>query len=100
MSEWSEHKCLSLIDAYKEHSILWNPKHKDYYKKNLKEDAWANIGSSLNESGEACKQKMIILLASYRRERMKIKKTKESGKGNYFHTYYIIYFVICTLDLT
>ncbi|VVC88876.1 unnamed protein product [Leptidea sinapis] len=62
MSEWSEEKCLSLIDAYREHSVLWNPKDKNYYKKHLKEDAWAIIGGLLNESGQTCKQKMMPYL--------------------------------------
>ncbi|XP_046976023.1 uncharacterized protein LOC124542132 [Vanessa cardui] len=81
MSEWSEDKCLMLIDAYKENTVLWNPIDKDYYKKHLKEDAWAKIGGIMNESGGVCKQKMINLLASYRRARMKIKKSVGTGKG-------------------
>lgn len=83
MSEWTEDKCLLLIDAYKENSVLWNPKDKDYYKKHLKEDAWTKIGQIMNETGEVCKQKMIVLLASHRRERMKIKKSIGTGKGRY-----------------
>lgn len=84
MTEWSNDKCLLLIDAYKEHHVLWNPKDKDYYKKNLKEDAWHAIGGVMNESGQACKQKMINILASYRRENMKIKKSVGTGKGTLY----------------
>ncbi|XP_077302074.1 uncharacterized protein LOC143922619 [Arctopsyche grandis] len=80
MADWDEDKCLFLIDAYKDNQVLWDPKDKNYYKKNSKEDAWAQIGVMLSESSVECKQKMINILASFRRERMKRKKSVGTGK--------------------
>nr|CAH7763904.1 unnamed protein product [Callosobruchus chinensis] len=31
--EWSEEYIIKLIDAYREKSLLWNPQHKDHFKK-------------------------------------------------------------------
>jgi hypothetical protein len=66
--EWEDEKCLNLIDIYRNTPILWDPKDKRYYKKHLKEDAWAGIDVAMNTTGANCKQKIVTLLASYRRE--------------------------------
>ncbi|KAJ8875895.1 hypothetical protein PR048_023802, partial [Dryococelus australis] len=54
---------------------IWDPKHSEY-KKNIKEDAWREIGSVMGGSAEE-----FNLLASFRRERTKVNKSKGTGKG-------------------
>lgn len=79
--EWTDEKCLVLIDLYEKYSILWNPRDSNYKKKNLKEDAWKDIGSAMELPADVCKNKMIVLLSGFRREKMKNKKSKGTGKG-------------------
>lgn len=81
MEEWSEEITLTLIDIYKRKTVLWDPKHKDHFKKPLKEDAWREISVEINKNAEQCKKKMICLLASYRREKTKVRKGKGTGTG-------------------
>ncbi|KDR08139.1 hypothetical protein L798_02256 [Zootermopsis nevadensis] len=68
--EWDDEKCLNLIDIYKNTPILWGPNDTNYYK--------MMFGLKLVL---LCKQEMVTLLASYRREKMKIKKSMGTGKG-------------------
>jgi hypothetical protein len=62
--------------------VLWNPNDSAYYRKPLKNDAWREIADSMKMDAEECKNKMISLLASYRRENAKIRKHEGTGKGN------------------
>ncbi|KAK9687342.1 Alcohol dehydrogenase transcription factor Myb/SANT-like [Popillia japonica] len=82
MPEWDDEKVLMLIENYKARPIIWDPKNKDYSKKPLKEDAWTEIGIATGTTGDVCKKKMIIILASWRREKAKEKKSRGTGKGN------------------
>ncbi|GBP97692.1 hypothetical protein EVAR_65931_1 [Eumeta japonica] len=47
----------------------------------MKEDAWQEIEKKLGIAAPECKQKIITILASRRREKMKIKKSSGTGKG-------------------
>jgi hypothetical protein len=90
--EWDDEKCLNLTDIYKNTPILWDPKDK-----HLKEDAWAGIGVAMNTTGANCKQKMVTLLASHRREKMKMKKSMGTGKGNFIVSVYSCLFYLYTI---
>lgn len=79
--EWSEETLLKLIDAYRKQTILWDPRHKDHYKKHLKADAWREISTDMDICKDECRKKVISLLSSYRREKSKIKSTQGTGKG-------------------
>lgn len=58
-----------------------NPKHGLYYNKVKKHDAWVIIDEIIGcRAGEA-KKKMDSMLASYRREKAKGKKSVGTGKG-------------------
>lgn len=81
--QWTEEKCLNLIEIYQNYPVLWDPKDSNYYKKNLKADAWENIGQAMGIPAESCKKKFITLLACYRREKMKTKNSHGTGKGMY-----------------
>lgn len=73
---WTEDDVLHLIEVYKNYSILWDPKDPNYFKKLMKEDAWQEIGKLLNRSEENCKTKMLSLLSSNKREKVKERKSK------------------------
>ena len=82
--EWSEENLIKLIDAYRNKSLLWDPQHKNHFKKPLKADAWREIGAEMDMSADQCKKKVISLLSSYRREKSKIKSSQGTGKGKLY----------------
>jgi hypothetical protein len=57
--------------VYKNRPVLWKPKDPAYYRKPLQNDAWREIADSMKMGAEECKNKMISLLASCRREKAK-----------------------------
>ncbi|XP_031346793.1 uncharacterized protein LOC116173444 [Photinus pyralis] len=81
MAQWSDESSLLLIEIYKNYEVLWNPRNENYYNKNLKVDAWKEIAAAVEQPEEACKAKIISLLASYRREKAREKKSKGTGSG-------------------
>lgn len=85
---WSDEQSLELISLYQEKPVIWDPKCPDYFKKNQKHDAWCDIAHSLGRDVEECKNKMISLLASHRREKGKVKKSHSSGKGMFYYNYF------------
>ncbi|GBL83974.1 hypothetical protein AVEN_269453-1, partial [Araneus ventricosus] len=78
--EWTEEKSLKLIEVYRSKTLLWDPKHSDHYRKNLKEDAWNEISKEISSPVAQCKKKMVSLLASNRREKQRVKNSKGTGK--------------------
>ncbi|XP_050677039.1 uncharacterized protein LOC126973761, partial [Leptidea sinapis] len=48
---------LQLIEEYRKHNVLWDPRDENYKKKNLKGDAWKIIGEALNTEPDLCKSK-------------------------------------------
>lgn len=79
--EWSDEKCLTLIELYRNYTVLWDPQDENFKNKNLKEDAWVEIGRGMDIPGEMCKNKMKILLSGFRREKAKQIKSSGTGKG-------------------
>lgn len=79
--EWGQEKCLELIDLYEQYPILWNPKHGFYYNKIKKHDAWVKISDEMQLPKDEVKKKMESILASFRREKGKGKKSIGTGKG-------------------
>lgn len=58
--EWSEETLIKLIDEYRKQSILWDPQHKDHYKKHKKADAWREISAEMNVSADQCTKKLYL----------------------------------------
>lgn len=79
--EWTEENCLRVIETYKRFPVLWDPKDQYYYRKNLKNDAWKEIGAIMGSDYEQCRSKLLSLLSSFRREKGKSQKSKGTGKG-------------------
>lgn len=72
---------LLLIKEYEKHKVLWDAKDKWHYSKIRKQDAWNEIGKIFNADSEEIKQKIVSLLGSLRREKLKIKNSMGTGKG-------------------
>lgn len=71
---WSEEMCIKLINAYREHPVLYDPKDPYFYKRYAKISAWNSVGVALQRSPRECKHKMGILLSSFRRQKSKFRK--------------------------
>ncbi|KAK5648351.1 hypothetical protein RI129_003243 [Pyrocoelia pectoralis] len=72
--EWNKKNNMDFIELYRKKSIIWDPQESDHYNKIKKQDAWVEIAEDIGKPVEECKKKMENLLASLRREKMKIKK--------------------------
>lgn len=93
--DWPEETILKMIEVYKTKGLLWNPKDRNYSKKSLRDEAWQEISNEINVPEEECKRKMNSLLASYRREKSKIKKSKETEKRKFHISIkYLIHFAL------
>lgn len=100
MFEWTEDECLQLIELYKTKALLWDPKHPNYFKKSLKEESWREIACELgsHRSDVDCKNKIVSLLSSHRREKNKTKQSQSSRKGKVcFFTYLTTIFCIASI---
>jgi hypothetical protein len=49
-----------------------------------KQDAWEELGKEMTRPVDQCKKEMKYLLPSLRREKMKMRKSSGTGKGEYF----------------
>jgi hypothetical protein len=54
-----------------------------HFNKIRKQDAREELGKEMNRPVDECKRKMENLLSSLRREKMKMKKSGGTGKGEY-----------------
>jgi hypothetical protein len=82
--EWTQESVIEFIELYKRKEIIWNPKHPMHFNKIRKQDAWEELGKEVNRPVDECKKKMVNLLSSLRREKMKMRKSSRTGKGEYF----------------
>lgn len=78
----SKEETFALIEGYRKRDILWDPRHPDRYDKGMKDVAWKDISQEMNKSVDRCKRKMEYLLSALRREKMKMRKRINLGKGN------------------
>jgi hypothetical protein len=69
------------IELYKRKAIMWDPKHPMHFNKINKQVAWKELGKEMNRTVDECKKKIENLLSSFRREKMKIRKSSGTGKG-------------------
>jgi hypothetical protein len=74
-------KCLALIPLYKSEEVLWNSKSANYRNRSKREGALKHIGDEMRMPVQDLKEKMTTLLASYRREKSRIKKSHVTGSG-------------------
>ena len=82
--EWTQESAIKLIKLYKRKEIIWDPKHPMHFNKIRKQDAWEELGKEMNRPIDECKKKMQNLLSSLRWEKMKMRKSSGTGKGEYF----------------
>ncbi|PNF29987.1 hypothetical protein B7P43_G06964, partial [Cryptotermes secundus] len=64
---------------YKSKAVLWNSKSANCRNKIIREDAWKDKGDEMKMAVQDLKNKMTTLLASYRREKSRIKESHITG---------------------
>nr|CAI5819987.1 unnamed protein product [Callosobruchus analis] len=84
--EWNNDNVLELINAYRVRPVLWNSLDPSYKNKNKKEDAWRELADMLTTDTAEIKKKMQSLLASFRREKQKLKTTSGMGSEEIYDT--------------
>lgn len=87
--EWTDDKVLVLIEEYKSRPGLWEPNHPHYKYANRKNEYWRSLANAVQTNVAEVKKKLNSLLASFRRERAKVKKasgksSKEVFQSNWF----------------
>ncbi|XP_030762475.1 uncharacterized protein LOC115887245 [Sitophilus oryzae] len=97
--EWSEEKSLCLVGNYKLHRNLWDSRHFDYFKKDVKTRTWNKIGLAVGASPADCKRKIMSLLATYRKEKNKIRTSKKEGSDEVYTTRWFAYNALQFLKL-
>ncbi|XP_069704795.1 uncharacterized protein [Periplaneta americana] len=73
--EWTTALVLQFIKAYEKRELLWNNTHTAHKILNKKNEAWEEISKELNIEVSELKNKMSILLATYRKARNKTIET-------------------------
>lgn len=84
--EWCNDSVLQLINAYRIRPVLWNSSDPYYKNKNKKEDAWGEIADMMKTDSAEIKKKIQSLLASFRREKQKLKTTSGMGAEEVYDT--------------
>jgi hypothetical protein len=82
--EWTQESVIELIELYNGKEIIWNPKHPMHFNKIRKQDAREELGKEMNRPVNECKKEMENLLSSLGQEKMKMRKSSGTGKGEYF----------------
>ena len=78
---WTQERVIELTELYKRKEIILDPKHPMHFNKIRKQDAWEELGKEMNRLVDECKKN---LLSSLRREKMKIRKSSGTRKGEKF----------------
>jgi hypothetical protein len=79
--KWTQESVIELIELYERKEIIWDTKH---FNKIRKQDAWEELGKEMNRPVDECKKKMENFLSSLRWEKMNMRKSSGTGKGEYF----------------
>jgi len=90
--EWTLESAIELIELYKRKEIVWDPKHPMHFNKIRKQGAREELGKEINRPVSECKKKMENSLSSLRREKMKIRKSSGTGKGELLLIEIFVYF--------
>ncbi|CAN7938436.1 unnamed protein product [Ixodes hexagonus] len=70
-----------LIEAVKNHAVLYDKAHPRYKDNDFKDELWKQIGTELGSSGTRCQTKFKNLKDTYNKIRNQVKKSMKSGAG-------------------
>lgn len=69
---WDNERTIVLIKLYEKHSLLWDPKDKNYRNKIKRNDSLLAIASEIGANVDVIKKKFDSLLSQFRREQKNI----------------------------
>ncbi|XP_047112777.1 uncharacterized protein LOC124789448 isoform X2 [Schistocerca piceifrons] len=84
--EWLEDDVMLLIEEYRHHRCLWDPRDPEFKMHTRKNEAWQEIAEALKVPSEEVKKKINSLLASFRRERRKEAATSGMPAGKKYRS--------------
>ncbi|XP_049772329.1 uncharacterized protein LOC126157246 isoform X2 [Schistocerca cancellata] len=84
--EWLEDDVMLLIEEYRHHRCLWDPRDPEFKMHTRKNEAWQEIAEALKVPTEEVKKKINSLLASFRRERRKEATTSGMPAGKKYRS--------------
>lgn len=80
---WTEIKCVELIKEFQARKALWSSGSKNYYDKPIREEQWLELAEIFEKDVDEIKKKMESLRGSFRREKARIRRSMQDGKGKY-----------------
>lgn len=83
--EWSRDQTVRLIRSLKRQEILWNSRSKSYRDRKKKAIAWSTVETEVGIPIDICKRRVESLLASCRREKNKIIKSKTMDEPEFVY---------------
>ncbi|GIY01156.1 MADF domain-containing protein [Caerostris darwini] len=89
--DWSNKECLRLINLYRSHESLWNPKDPYYYTKKKKQEAWEQIATEMNLDKTVIRSKMDSLLGSFRAQRSRCRQKTIAGTQTKYSSKWFAY---------
>lgn len=81
---------IDLIESYRAHPNLWNPKNTGYKNRIKKMISLKEIANLFNTNFNEVKRQIRNRITEYQRERRNYKNMKNSGAGQFFKPKYII----------
>jgi len=76
---WNEERVKELIDLYRQYNLLWDSRHPDFKNRAKKNEAIKEMGCLLNCESLEVERKIQVILAQYRRTRLKLTNLKRAG---------------------
>ncbi|XP_063365098.1 uncharacterized protein LOC134653632 [Cydia amplana] len=70
---------LQLVQAYKNHDLLWDPSNPDFKNRTKKNDAWDAIANTVNIPRREVESKIHTLRSQFAREKKKIAQMRKNG---------------------
>ncbi|XP_063538691.1 uncharacterized protein LOC134747944 [Cydia strobilella] len=70
---------LQLVQAYKNHELLWDPSNPDFKNRTKKNDAWDDIANAVNIPRRDVESKIHTLRSQFAREKKKIAQLRKNG---------------------
>ncbi|XP_063625247.1 uncharacterized protein LOC134796984 [Cydia splendana] len=70
---------LQLVQAYKNHDVLWDSSNPDFKNRTKKNDAWDDIANTVNIPRREVESKIHTLRSQFAREKKKISQSRKNG---------------------
>ncbi|CAN7996866.1 unnamed protein product, partial [Ixodes hexagonus] len=85
LNYWTSEKEAHLIHLYREHSLLWDSRHPEYYKRDRRDQAMASIANAMSNEFDvvAVKDKIKTLRDYFVKEMKKVATSRKTASQGY-----------------